>query len=164
MLVADPRLAATLQSIAESGREELLNQAVDAAFPGTRWRAVDDSGGFQLQIARPGVDRWLDASELSDGTLRFFCLCAALMTPKPPPLLVFNEPETSLHPALLESLAGLMAKVPEQTQLIVVTHAGELAERIAGQCDAKRVKLVAFEGETRLEGDDSSGRVWTFDD
>ena len=157
-------LAANLQSIAESGREELLDEAVEKAFPGSRWRTVDDQHRFQLQLSRGELGRWLDASELSDGTLRFFCLCAALLTPKPPPLLVFNEPESSLHTSLLEPLAGLMAKVPPETQLIVVTHARELAERIQECCDAKWVKLVSFQGETRLEGDEGSGRTWTFDE
>ncbi len=157
-------LAANLQSIAESGRREMLDEAVARAFPGSTWRAVDDQHRFQLQLSRGELGRWLDASELSDGTLRFFCLCAALLTPKPPPLLVFNEPEGSLHTSLLEPLAGLMAKVPEETQLIVVTHARELAERIVAHSDAKWVKLVAFQGETRREGDESSGRVWSFDD
>jgi predicted ATPase len=156
-------LAAALQSIGESGWRIQLNEAVEAAFPGTSWRAVDDSGGFQLQIARPGVDRWMDASELSDGTLRFFCLCAALLTPKPPPLLVFNEPETSLHPDLLEPLAELVLRTPPQTQILVVTHAQQLAERIAEHPDAKITRLVSFEGETRREGEDSGKRVWTFD-
>jgi predicted ATPase len=157
-------LAATLQSIAESGREELLDEAVEKAFPGSSWRAVDDQHRFQLQLSRGELGRWLDASELSDGTLRFFCLCAALLTPKPPPLLVFNEPESSLHTSLLEPLAELMAKVPQETQLIVVTHARELAEQIQQRCEAKWVKLVSFEGETRLEGDVGSGRTWTFDE
>jgi len=157
-------LAATLQSIAESGRLEFLDEAVEKAFPGSRWRAVDDLHRFQLQLSRGELGRWLEASELSDGTLRFFCLCAALLTPKPPPLLVFNEPESSLHASLLEPLAELMAKVPQETQLIVVTHARELAERIVERSDAKWVKLISFEGETRLEGDEGSGRTWTFDD
>lgn len=158
-------LAATLQSIEEASPLGWLDETLHRAFPETDWRAVDDQGRFQLQLSRGELGRWLDASELSDGTLRFFCLCAALMTPKPPSLLVINEPESSLHTSLLEPLADLMAKVPPETQLIVVTHARELAERIAGQRDdAKWVKLVSFEGETRLEGDESSGRVWTFDE
>lgn len=158
-------LAATLQSIAEADFRGTLDGIVDAAFPGTRWRAVDDNGGFQLQIARPDLKRWLDAAELSDGTLRFFCLCAALLSPKPPPLLVLNEPETSLHPGLLESLADLIAKVPATTQIIVVTHALPLADAIAAQCDdAKLVGLIRFEDETRRTGEDTGKRVWTFDE
>ncbi|MCW1922028.1 AAA family ATPase [Luteolibacter arcticus] len=157
-------LAANLQSIAESGRREMLDEVVAKAFPGSSWRPVDDQHRFQLQLSRDELGRWLDASELSDGTLRFFCLCAALLTPKPPPLLVFNEPESSLHASLLEPLADLMARVPPETQLIVVTHARELAERIRERCEAKWVKLVSFQGETRLEGDEGTGRTWTFDE
>lgn len=157
-------LAATLRSIYEADQGGSIDQAVESAFPGTRWRPVDDSMRFQLQIARGGLDRWLNASELSDGTLRFFCLCAALLTPKPPPLLVLNEPEASLHPGVLEPLAALIAKVPHETQIIVVTHAQPLARAIAVECDAKTVELVRFEDETRRAGEDSGKRVWVFDE
>lgn len=159
-------LAATLQSIGESSPMGWLDEAIRRAFPETRWRAVDDQNRFQLQLTREGLGRWLDASELSDGTLRFFCLCAALMSPKPPRLLVINEPESSLHASMLEPLGDLMAAVPPETQLIVVTHAPELAERIREKRDdAKWVKLASFDGETRLENDSSGhGRVWSFAD
>jgi predicted ATPase len=157
-------LAATLQSIKEADLRGIIDEAVEAAFPGTSWRAIDENGGFQLQLARPDLKRWLDAAELSDGTLRFFCLCAALMTPKPPSLLVFNEPETSLHPGLLEPLADLVARVPGETQIIVVTHSQLLAEAIATRCTAKVVELVRYEDETRRAGDDSAKRSWTFDE
>ena len=157
-------LAATLQSIDEADQRGSISEAVESAFPGIEWRAVDDSGRFQLQIERPGLNRWLNAAELSDGTLRFFCLCAALLTPKPPPLLVLNEPETSLHPGVLEPLAALIAKVPVETQIIVVTHAQALAKAIADRVEAKTVELVRYEDETRRKGDDSAKRSWTFDE
>ena len=40
----------------------------------------------------------LSAAELSDGTLRYLLWVAALLSPRPPELLVLNEPEASLHP------------------------------------------------------------------
>ena len=93
------------------------------------------------------------------------------MTPKPPPLLVFNEPEASLHPGLLLPLADLMAKVPHETQIIVVTHSQSLADALEESCEAKRVELVRFKDETRRAqdapgpaGEDGPKRVWTFDD
>jgi len=45
----------------------------------------------------------------------------------------------------------------------VVTHARELAAQIQDLCEAKWVKLVSYQGETRLEGDEGFGRSWTFD-
>jgi len=157
-------LAAAWQSIAESGFEEALDEAIEDAFPGSNWRAVDESGWFQFQLSRPGLNRWLNADELSDGTLRFLCLVAALLTPKPPSLLVFNEPESSLHPGLLQPLAQMVAKVPMETQIIIVTHSEPLATSIAELCGGKSVRLISHEGETRLEGQGAGRRVWIFED
>ena len=49
-----------------------------------------------------------DASELSDGTLHYLCLLAALLSPRPPSLLALNEPEASIHPDLIGPLAKLI--------------------------------------------------------
>ena len=81
---------------------------------------------FRLQLYQPGLLRPLDAAELSDGTLRYLLLAAALFSPRLPPLLVFNEPENSLHPDLLAPLARLIAAAAERTQVWVVAHAETL--------------------------------------
>src|SRR5881398_3067509 len=78
-----------------------------------------------------GILRALDAAELSDGTLRYLLWIAALLTPRPPALMVLNEPETSLHPDLLPPLARLIAQAAERSQIIVVTHAAQLLQRCA---------------------------------
>ena len=75
---------------------------------------------------QPGLLRPLSQSELSDGTLRYLLLIAALMTPRPPPLMVLNEPESSLHPDLLPPLGRLMQRYARDNQLWVVSHATEL--------------------------------------
>lgn len=157
-------LAATLQSIHESGKAAALDEAIESAFPGISWSAVDPLGGFQLQITRPEVKRSFKAAELSDGTLRFFCLCAALLTEKLPPLLVLNEPETSLHTDLIPPLADLIAQVPDSTQILIVTHSRILAEQIATRCETQVTELVTYEGETRPANETSGRRVWTFGD
>ena len=46
---------------------------------------------------RASIDRCRRA-ELSDGTLRYLCLLAALLSPRPPTFLVLNEPETTCTP------------------------------------------------------------------
>src|SRR3954452_25558814 len=77
-----------------------------------------------------GLRGRLAAAELSDGTLRFLLLAVALLSPRPPTLLVLNEPETSLHPELLPALAQLIARASNATQLFVVTHARALIDQI----------------------------------
>ncbi len=156
-------LAANLQTLIECQRSGPLDEAVQIAFPGCQWSPVDDQGQFQLRLLRPGMRRWLEAAELSDGTLRFFCLCAALLTTRPPPLIIINEPEASLHPGLMPPLAELVEKVSNDTQILIVTHSRELAAEIAARCDAKVMDLVSYNGETRIAGQETSKRVWTFD-
>ncbi|MFS0854442.1 AAA family ATPase [Microbacterium sp. 179-I 3D4 NHS] len=119
-------LAAVWATTAEAGRSGPLDDAVERGFPGSRVRIVAGDGGFRLQFHQPGLLRALDAAELSDGTLRFLLLCAALLPADPPPLLVVNEPESSLHESLLEPLGALLATAAAQTQVIVVTHSAEL--------------------------------------
>ena len=68
----------------------------------------------------------MKAAELSDGTLRYLLLIAALLSPRPPDLMILNEPETSLHPDLLPPLARLIAQAAQRTQIIVVSHAEPL--------------------------------------
>ncbi|MCB1079998.1 MAG: AAA family ATPase, partial [Verrucomicrobiae bacterium] len=157
-------LASAWQSIAESGFRDALEEAVELAFPGCQLRAQGDEGGFRIEILRPGLSRWLGGSELSDGTLRYLSLIAALLTPRPPRLLVLNEPEASLNEGLLAPLAEMIAKIPAETQLIVVTHSETLATAISERIETTRVRLISYEGETRLEGQGGARRVWTFDD
>jgi predicted ATPase len=66
-----------------------------------------DDYGYAIDL---GLPRPLKTSELSDGTLRYLLLVAALLSPRPPALMILNEPETSLHPDLLPPLARLIAQ------------------------------------------------------
>ena len=145
-------LAAVLQPIRELEHDRAaLDPAISAAFPGCALElSCDDRGLMSVGWRQAGIHRRLDARELSDGTLRFLCLAAALLTPRPPPLMVLNEPESSLHPGLLPALAGLVATASERCQVLLTTHAGELAERIAALTGRPPVRLAWNEGQTRL--------------
>ncbi|MET4541952.1 putative ATPase [Arthrobacter bambusae] len=101
-------LAAALQTLREVGFERQLDAAVDHAFPGSRLEIAVNDGRFSVELSQPGMLRPMKAAELSDGTLRFLLLTAALLTPRPPELMVLNEPETSLHGDLMPALAGLI--------------------------------------------------------
>ena len=100
-------LAAALQTIREIGDSAALDAAVDDAFPGARVDVAAVDGRFETTMHQHGLLRPLKAIELSDGTLRYLLWIAALLTPRPPQLLVLNEPETSLHPDLLPVCRGL---------------------------------------------------------
>jgi predicted ATPase len=145
-------LAAAVQTIREIGDGEALDSAVSDAFPGSRLLIIADSGRFALAMEQHGMLRPLAAAELSDGTLRYLLWIAALLTPRPPELMVLNEPETSLHPDLLGALARLIARAAERSQVIVVTHAAKLITALSEQEGCHSVMLEKTFGETSIVG------------
>ncbi|HKN99807.1 MAG TPA: AAA family ATPase, partial [Pseudonocardiaceae bacterium] len=134
-----------IQTIIEIGQQQALDEAVANAFPGSSVTVADQDGWFELLFHQRGLLRPLAAAELSDGTLRYLLLVAALLTPRPPELLVLNEPETSLHPDLLAPLASLVATAATRTQMVVVSHAVPLMRAMAATTDELGIETSMVE-------------------
>jgi len=145
-------LAAALQTILEQREDDALAATLEDAFPGSRLWINSEGGRFQVQLQQHGLLRPLSAAELSDGTLRYLLWMAALLTTRPPALLVLNEPETSLHPDLLPALGRLILTAAATTQIIAVSHAQALIEPLTAASICQRLHLVKDFGETKLEG------------
>jgi predicted ATPase len=144
-------LAAAIQTIREIGDGEALDKAVADAFDGARVDIVrHDDGRFALQFHQGGLLRPLGGTELSDGTLRYLLWVAALLTPRPPELMVLNEPETSLHPDLLPPLARLIADASDRSQIWVVTHAARLVAALESDSRCHAVRLEKVLGATSV--------------
>jgi predicted ATPase len=143
-------LPAALQTIREIGDTEALARTIDDAFPGSSLGIDVQAGRFELKLQQHGLLRPLSTAELSDGTLRFLLWTAALLTPRPPGLMVLNEPETSLHPDLLPPLARLIAAASRHTQVIVVSHAQPLIETLQQVAGCRHLNLEKSFGETIL--------------
>ena len=149
-------MAAALQTIREIGDSEALDRAVDDAFPGARIQVRVNEDRFETLMHQHGLLRPLTAAELSDGTLRYLLWIAALLTPRPPALLVLNEPETSLHPDLLPALGRLIAQAARESQIIAVSHAPRLIAALEDSDDLQPVVLEKRFGETRIANLDMS--------
>ena len=145
-------LATALQTVMEIRSDEMLANTIEDAFPGSRLHVEQRNGRFELQLQQHGLLRPLSAVELSDGTLRYLLWTAALLTPRPPELMVLNEPETSLHPDLLPALARLILAAAKETQIIVVSHAKPLIDTLTAEDGCTRLHLTKAFGETTLEG------------
>ncbi|MCO8168724.1 AAA family ATPase [Pseudomonas sp. 21LCFQ02] len=145
-------LAAALQTIREIGDPQALDAAIDDAFPGSTMQIQVRDGLFILALQQPGMLRPLLVSELSDGTLRYLLLVAALLTPRPPALMVLNEPESSLHPDLLPALARLIAQAATRSQVWVVSHSSRLVEALEQSPDCVSLVLEKELGQTRVQG------------
>ncbi|RON71906.1 AAA family ATPase [Pseudomonas fluorescens] len=146
-------LAAALQTIIEIGDPEALQTAISDAFPGARLNIEPLPGGrFAIEFYQEGLLRPLSAAELSDGTLRYLLLIAALLTPRPPSLMVLNEPETSLHPDLLPALARLIIRASEECQVWVVSHARRLISALQEDPECNCIVLEKTLGQTGIVG------------
>ena len=144
-------LAAALQTILEIGDADALRKIVAQAFGGASLLIEAMDTLFSIKLKIPGLLRPLLSQEFSDGQVRFLCLCAALLSPRPPSLLAVNEPETSLHPDILDALAHLIVRASKHTQLWITTHSQPLADRIEKHSGVPRVRLLMSDGETQVK-------------
>jgi len=125
---------------------------------------------IQLEWLQKDSDYPFRPSQLSDGTLRFICLATALLQPRPPATMLFDEPELGAHPFALTLLANLFqqaAKHPSQ-QVIVSTQSAQLVnefepedvivvERTQGESVFRRLESAKLSGW--LE-DYTLGELW----
>jgi predicted ATPase len=153
-------LAAAVQTILEIGDADALHATIEDAFPGARLSVTSLEGSFELSMRQHGLLRALRTAELSDGTLRYLLLVAALLSPRPPALMVLNEPETSLHPDLLAPLGRLIAAASARSQVIVVSHSAALIAALDEVDDARMIVLEKQFGETIVA--DHEAPLWTW--
>ena len=111
-------------------------------------------GGALLDVPVPGEtatfglvlpefpQRVFRPQELSDGQIRFLALAGALMSYRLPRLIALNEPEASLHVRMLPSLADMIARAAERTQVWVVTHSRELADLVHERTGSRALTVV----------------------
>ncbi len=128
------------------GDGDSLHECLARAFP-------DSAFTFEATAAEmlvEGLQRPVRPQELSDGTLKFLCLAAACYQVHTPPIMAFNEPETSVSPAAIEPLADMLAHASTGSQLWVTTHSLALAEALGARTGATPLKLDKVDGETTV--------------
>ncbi|RKP43476.1 AAA family ATPase [Trinickia fusca] len=147
-------LAAVFATLAHTrGDTADLDQAISGAFPGAQ---IDipvpgHTATFGMRY-REHPKRLFSPVELSDGTIRFLALVAALLSYRTPPFLALNEPETSLHPDLYGALAAVIAKAARRTQIVVVTHSHQLADLLTEYAASPKREFVQKSGITSIDG------------
>lgn len=110
------QIVATIQRVLPSFQDFDLEPYAPARTVMLNWRHRKDSTLF-------------GPHQLSDGSLRFMCLCALLLQPHLPSLVVLDEPELGLHPFAIELLAGLIRSASADCQVIFSTQSVTLANQ-----------------------------------
>lgn len=59
---------------------------------------------------------------ISDGTLRYLLLLSILFNPERGNLVCIDEPETNLHPDMINTITDALKQASKNTQIIVTTH------------------------------------------
>ncbi len=123
-------IVSCLYTIRETDRDhfELIEATLKAGFP------TFERLNFPPVAAGTLAMTWKDSTsstpfymhQLSEGTLRFLWLTTLLLSPGLTEVTMIDEPEVSLHPELLCTLAELLRNASKRTQLIVATHADRL--------------------------------------
>src|SRR5262249_55102363 len=123
-------LVSCLFYLRETDRErfEAIEDTLRAAFPS--FERLDfppvAAGTLRVTWKKSKFTPPLYMYQLSEGTLRFLWLTTLLQSPGLTAVTLLDEPEVSLHPELLNLLAGLLHEASERTQVIVATHADRL--------------------------------------
>ena len=69
-----------------------------------------------------------------------------------PPLIALNEPESSLHPDMLDPLADMIAEASRYSQIWIVTHSEHLAAAVFARCGARPKRVIRQDGATWIDG------------
>lgn len=120
----------------------------------------DDIEDFQVEVGggkadlyvveRGAGERYVPASRLSDGTLRYMALAAILLDPDPPPLLVIEEPELGMHPDVILGIGRMLVEASRRMQLVVTTHSQVLLDALDDQ-PSSVVVCEKHDGESVFE-------------
>lgn len=124
-----------------------------------------------LRWQKTDCDDVFNASQLSDGTLRFICLATLLMQPTElqPSTIIIDEPELGLHPFAISILAELVQKAAINKQIILATQSVELLDHfepddvIVVDSTANGSEFKRLDGEKLrawLDDDYSLGELW----
>lgn len=132
-------MVAALLTIQSGKNASMLKRIIKKALPDAKLSIQGNRNDpiREIGMRYSAVDRVLGGHELSDGTLRFFALAAALLSEEQPELLVLNEPETALHPSTFPALAEAIVFAAQSAQVLVVSHSAELATEISKRESAK---------------------------
>ncbi|MEN8215483.1 MAG: AAA family ATPase [Pseudomonadota bacterium] len=75
-----------------------------------------------LVLREKSLYRSVSIEHISDGTLRYLLLLSVLFNPERGCLVCIDEPETSLHPDMINTISQAMKQASNSTQLIIATH------------------------------------------
>ena len=130
-----------------------------------------DNEKIILRWQQKGCSSIFNASQFSDGTLRFICLATLLLMPEKlkPQTIIIDEPELGLHPYAITIFSELVRQASIKNQIIVSTQSVDLLNEF----EVKEIIVAERKNESShfirpdpkslsvwLEEDYSTGELW----
>ena len=113
-------------------------------------RADPGGGSISLRVKYAGIDEQLPAFALSDGTLSYLCFVALARLNTQKSLIVFDEPDTHLHPELLMRVLDLFEAMAEKQPILLATHSDRLLDGLSDPAHSVVVCELDEKRATRL--------------
>ncbi len=111
---------------------EQIKEMMQVVMPQLEDISTQAVGGFihpRFKIKeRNGRSHYFDPSQISDGTLRILGILLALYSTPHASLMVIEEPEQTVNPALLAILVDAFREASERTQLFITSHSPHLVD------------------------------------
>ena len=116
-------------------------------------------GNIEIEVVFGALpDRPLPASALSEGQLAYLGFIALVELNLNRSVLVFDEPESHLHPALLSRVVWMLEEVAETCPVVLATHSDRLLDALAHpeesvllcELDQKRATRLRKPNKARL--------------
>lgn len=136
-LLPDARNLALVLNEIQHRDSHRFDDAMRRFLPRYQRFTIRPSGSsVQFYLHESGLSGPISAARVSDGTLRFLAMLAALLTPTPPPLLCLEEPELGMHPDAIALLAELLVDASTRMQIVVTTHSDALLSALNDHVDS----------------------------
>lgn len=112
--------------------------------------SVDQSeqGGYFLQFF--SGDSAHSSNGMGEGIVSIFAIVDSLYDAAKDDIVVIDEPELSLHPALQKRLAGLIRRLSSDRQIVISTHSPYFVDLEALRNGAGLVRVVSGEKGTEI--------------
>ena len=124
-----------------------------------------------LKWRQKGCEDIFNASQLSDGTLRFICITTLLLQPHDlqPATIIIDEPELGLHPYAITIFAEMVNQLSDEKQIIISTQSVELLNEFSAddvvivnrsENGSQFIRLDPDQLQEWLENDYALGDLW----
>lgn len=109
-----------------------------------------DSGSYYIKCTNGGASH--SSEGIGDGIWSIFTICAALFDAQEKSVIVIDEPELSVHPAMQKRIMDLLLEYSKDRQIIVCTHSPFFISWAAITNGAQLIRVVKEGRDSKCYG------------